>query len=142
MRPFPLAAAVLALAAPVAHAAPSVRQAHVATLATELRLDDAAAERMQSTIDKYNARMKPLQRADRELLGALHTQLALSAPDAQRMKSLAADLVKNRGKLQSLRDDRLHDLQKTLTPEQFSRLLLRWPALTQKFRRQARAMVR
>jgi hypothetical protein len=54
------------------------------------------------------------------------------------MKWLSAELVKNRERLQSLRDDRLRDLQKTLTPEQFARLLVRWPTLTREFRREAR----
>ena len=35
-------------------------------------------------------------------------------------------------------DDRLRDLQKMLSPEQFSRLLVRWSALSSEFRREAR----
>ncbi len=131
--------AVILCAGPLAHADGSpLRQAHVATLASRLQLDATVAERVQSLVDKYNARMAPLQRADVELFGQLRTELALSAPDARRMKSLASDLVKNRQKLQALRDDRLHELQKTLTPEQFSRLLVRWSSLTRELRRQAR----
>jgi Spy/CpxP family protein refolding chaperone len=138
MRPLSLIAAML-LAGPLAHANPSsLRQAHVATLANRLQLDAPLAERVQSVVDKYNARQAPLQRADVDLLGQLRTQLALTVADAGRMKSLSGELVKNRQKLQALRDDRLHELQKTLTPEQFSRLLVRWSSLTRELRRQAR----
>lgn len=138
MRLLPLAAVML-LAGQVAHADGSaVRQAHVATLANQLRLDATAAERTQTVVDKFKARMAPLVRADVALLGQLRTELALSVPDARRMKALSGELVKNRLKLQALRDDRLRELQKTLTSEQFSRLLLRWPTITRQFRREAR----
>lgn len=138
MRPLPLFVVML-LAGPVARADGSaMRQAHVATLAAELRLDPPAAERVQSLVDKYKARMAPLERADVALVEQLHTMLLLSAPDAQRMKWASATLVKNRQKLQSLRDDRLRELQKMLTPDQFARLLVRWSTLTREFRREAR----
>ncbi|MGZ3438425.1 MAG: hypothetical protein ACXVDD_02870 [Polyangia bacterium] len=137
MRPLLLAAVVL-----VGHVAwadvPPVRQAHVATLQSRLLLDASTAERMQSLVDKYNAKIAPLQRADVAILGELRTQLALTVPDARRLKSLSGDLVKNRQKLQSLRDERLRELQRTLTPAEFSRLLVRWPALTRQLRREAR----
>jgi Spy/CpxP family protein refolding chaperone len=130
--------AVILLAGPVARAdGSSVRKAHIATLATELQLDASTAERVQSLVDKYKTRMAPLQRADAALVEQLHTLLLLSTPDAQRMKWVSGTLVKNRQKLQSLRDDRLHELQKTLTPEQFARLLVRWPTLTRQFHREA-----
>ncbi len=142
MRQLPLVAVIL-LAGSVARAErPSLRQAHVATLASELRLDAPAAERVQSLLDRYKARMAPLQHADAALVGQLHTLLVLSTPDAQRMTSASATLVKNRQKLQSLRDERLRELQKTLTPEQFARLLVRWPTLTRKFRHEARQLRR
>ena len=117
---------------------PPLRQAHVATLESRLLLDAPTAERMQSLVDKYNAKLAPLQRADVALLGELRTQLALTVPDARRLKSLSGELVKNRQKLQSLRDERLRELQKTLTPAEFSRLLVRWPSLTRQLRRDAR----
>lgn len=130
---------VLLVAVPAARADESpVHRARVATLQSQLRLDAAVAERVQLVVDKYGARMTPLQRADVELIGQLRTQLALTVPDARRMKSLSGELVKNRQKLQALRDDRLRELQKTLTPEQFSRLLVKWTSLTQKLRREAR----
>jgi hypothetical protein len=131
--------AVILLSSQVARAdgAP-LRQAHVATLANELRIDAPLAERVQSLLDKYKQRMAPLQRADAALIEQLNTLLLLSAPDAPRMKWVSGTLVKNRQKLQALRDDRLHELQKMLTPEQFSRLLVRWSALTNQFRREAR----
>ncbi len=138
MRPLPLFA-VLLLAGPVARAdGASLRQAHVATLAAELRLDAPAAERVQSLLDKYKERMAPLQRADAALVDQLHTLLVLSAPDGQRMRWAAGTLVKNRQKLQSLRDERLLELQKLLPPEPFARLLVRWSMLTRQFRREAR----
>jgi Spy/CpxP family protein refolding chaperone len=138
MRSLPLVALLL-LAAPLARADGSpVRQAHVATLASELRLDAAAAERVQSLVDRYKARMAPLERADVTLVEELHTLLILSTPDAGRMKQVSATLLKNRQKLQSLRDERVRELQKTLAPEQFARLLVRWSSLTKQFRREAR----
>lgn len=118
--------------------ADSLRQTHVATLENRLQLDAVTAERMQAIVDSYNAKMAPLQRGDVALLGELRTQVALTAPDAHRLKSLATELVHNRQKLQSLRDARLRELQKSLTPEQFSRLLLRWSQLTRELHRQAR----
>ena len=138
MRSLALVALVLA-AGPIAWAdGPPLRQAHVVTLENQLGLDAAAAERMQLLIDKYNVKLAPLQRADVALLAELRTQLALSVPDARRLKSLSGELVKNRQKLQSLRDERLRELQKTLTPAEFSRLLVRWPQLTRQLRREAR----
>ena len=119
--------------------APPVRQAHLVTLEHRLQLDADTAERMQSIIDKYNVRIAPLQRADVALLGQLRTQLALTVPDYARMKSLSGKLVENRQKLQALRDERLRELQKLLQPDQFSRLLVRWPSLTRALRREARA---
>ena len=143
MRPLPWVVAFVLLAGGVARADhASVRQAHVATMANELKLDDATAERAQAIVDRYNARMTPLRRSDGELVVALRTQLRLSAPEAARMKSLSGELVRNRARLQALRDDRLRELQKLLTPEQFSRLLLRWPSLTRQFRREARSLMR
>ncbi len=136
MRSFLLFAVLLA--GPVARADGPVRQAHVATLAAELHLDAPAAERVQSLLERYKERMAPLQRADVALVDQLHTLLLLSTPDAQRMRWASSTLVKNRQKLQSLRDDRLRDLQKMLAPEQFARLLVRWSALTREFHREAR----
>jgi Spy/CpxP family protein refolding chaperone len=131
--------AVMSLVGSVAWAdGPPLRQSHVTTLENQLHLDGRDAERVQSIVDKYTARMAPLQRADVEIIGQLRTQLALTVPDARRLRSLSGDLVKNRQRLQSLRDDRLRELQKTLTPEQFSRLIVRWSALTRQFRREAR----
>lgn len=131
--------AVLLLVGPAASAeGPSLRQAHVATLQNQLQLDAREAERVQAIVDKYNAKMAPLGRADAGLLGQLRTQLALTVPDARRLKSLSGELVKNRQKLQSLRDERLRELQRTLAPDQFSRLIVRWSALSRQFRREAR----
>jgi len=131
--------AVMSLVGSVAWAdRPPPRQAHVTTLENQLHLDGRDAERVQSIVDKYTGRMAPLQRADVEIIGQLRTQLALTVPDARRLRSLSGELVKNRQRLQSLRDDRLRELQKTLTPEQFSRLIVRWSALTRQFRREAR----
>jgi hypothetical protein len=139
MSRLPLIAVILCAVGGAARAdGPTLRQTHIATLARQLQLDPPVAERMQSVVDTYNARMAPLQRADIELVGQLRTQLALSVPDARRLKSLSADLVKNRQKLQALRDDRLHELQKMLTPAQFSRLLVRWTSLTRQLHREAR----
>jgi hypothetical protein len=138
MRSLPFVAVVL-LAGSVARAGGTpARQAHVATLATELRIDAAGAERVQSLVDRYKTRMAPLERADVSLVEQLHTLLILSTPDAGRMKQVSATLLKNRQKLQSLRDERVRELQKTLTPEQFARLLVRWSSLTKQFRREAR----
>ena len=108
------------------------------TLEHQLQVDARDAERVQSIVDKFTAKMAPLQRADVEVFGQLRTQLALTVPDARRLRSLSGDLVKSRQRLQSLRDDRLRELQKTLTPEQFSRLIVRWSALTREFHREAR----
>jgi hypothetical protein len=138
MRQLPLVALVLLLAHTARADGTSLRRAHITTLATELHIDAPAAERVQSLLDKYKGRMAPLQRADSGLLEQLHTLLLLSTPDAQRMKWVSGALVKNRQKLQSLRDDRLRELQKMLTPEQFSRLLVRWSAMSNEFRREAR----
>jgi hypothetical protein len=135
-----LALFAVMLVGPLAWAdAPPVRQTHLVTLEHRLQLDADTAERIQSLIDKYNVKIAPLQRADVALLGQLRAQLALAVPDYARMQSLSGELVKNRQKLQALRDDRLRELQRLLAPDQFSRLLVRWPSLTRALRREARA---
>lgn len=131
---------LLMLVAPLARAgrAPTLREAQITTLEQRLQLDGDTAGRMQSLIDKYNAKIAPLSRADVALLAQLRQQLALTLPDAQRLRSLSSELIKNRAKLQTLRDDRLREMQKLLAPDQLARLFVQWPYVTRELRHEAR----
>jgi hypothetical protein len=119
-------------------ASASARDAQLATLQQKLAIDAATAKRLEGVADKYRAKMAPLRRADAAILGQLDTQLVIAKPDPQRTKLLTAELLKNRDKLHALRDDRLREMQKTLSPEQFARLLVSWPQLTRELRREGR----
>jgi Spy/CpxP family protein refolding chaperone len=134
MRWLPLIA--VTLAGSIASA--SARDAQLATLQQKLSIDRATAQRLETVADKYRGKMAPLRRADAAILGQLDTQLVISNPDPKRTKVLTAELLKNRDKLHELRNDRLHEMQKTLSPEQFARLLVSWPQLTRQLRREAR----
>jgi hypothetical protein len=139
---------LVTLASPLVFAEPSatqraqLRQAELTTLQDGLQLDRPTAARMQSVVDKYKARLAPLRRADGALLRQMRDQLQLSSPDPKRVKSLAVELIKNRERLQALRDERLRELQKTLSPTQFARLLVSWPQLSRALSDDARKLLR
>jgi hypothetical protein len=139
-----LALLIVTLSASLARAEPSaaqreqLRQARLATLQARLQLDVSDARRVQAVVDRFRARSVPLRRADAVLLRQMREQLQLSTPDPQRIKSLTAGLVKNRAQLQALRDLRLRELEHTLSPAQFARLMVSWPQLSRELHEEAR----
>jgi len=130
------------LLAPLAWAGPSSREGKLAILEDKLQIDEPTAGRVQSIVDKYKAKMAPLRRADAAIVEQLNMQLVISKPDDQRMSSLGKELIKNRQKLQEMREDRLHEMQKTLSPSQFARLLVSWPQLARALHHRVRSAPR
>lgn len=111
-------AMAISLGGAPAFAQSSLHEVGVRALETKAALDSTSAEKVQVVVDRYKPKMDPLRQDDVQILSKLRG----SVDDAQ-AKSLTSRLTRNRRKLQALKDDRLHDIEKLLTPSQFARLL-------------------
>jgi hypothetical protein len=100
----------------------------VQTLVSQARLDNESAEKVQSIVEKFRPKIDSIRHEDRELLRSIRVQLASTRND-KAVAQLSDQLIKNRGKLRSLRADRLSSIKKALPPTVFARLLLAMPKI-------------
>jgi Spy/CpxP family protein refolding chaperone len=128
-------ALTLTLGAPAL--ADRLHDAGVAALKSQAQLDDTDAARVQTIVDKYRGRIDPLRRDDVELVHALEAQVR-GTPDEREVKRLEKRLLENRQKLRELRADRVKEIQKSLAPAAFARVLVAWPAIDRAVHREAR----
>jgi hypothetical protein len=133
-RSMALVTAILLGGAP-AFAESKLHDVGVRALESKAALDAMSAERVQSVVDRYKPKMDPLRQEDLRIL----KQLRGGVDDAQ-AKALTAKLTRNRKRVASLKADRLHDIEKLLTPAQFGRLLASMPRIDRTVHREAKKL--
>jgi Spy/CpxP family protein refolding chaperone len=132
----------LLVAAGVARAdnlpAAEVHNIAVQALERSVQLDAPTAERVQSVVDRYRDSILAARIDSTTTLQQLKLVLRDPHPDDRRVKKLNEALIAHRARLTKLREERVHDMSKVLTPPQFGRLLVSWRAIDRAIRKEAR----
>ena len=98
-------------------------QARLDKLASKLGLDAQEKAAVESTFTRYRAQMQPVRQDMKQTRQALQAELA-GGKDAGKLSSLTAQLTADRQKLGALRQAKMGELQKELTPAQYAQLVV------------------
>jgi Spy/CpxP family protein refolding chaperone len=110
----------------------------VTALVNSVQLDTPTAERVQSVVDRYRDSILTARIDSTTTLHQLKLVLRDAHPDDRRVKKLNDALIAHRARLEKLKEERVHDMEKILTPPQFGRLLVSWRAIDRAIRKEAR----
>jgi hypothetical protein len=108
--------------------------AAVQAIEQKAQLDGASAERAQKIMERYREPIGDLRRANRETIHELRALLRTERPDEKRVKKLEDQVFAARTKLQQLKAERMHELEKALTPAELGRLLVAWTRVNRAIR--------
>ncbi len=106
----------------------------VKALEKRVAFDAPSAERVQQVMDRYDTPIRELRHQSSASLHELRLLLRNEEPDAKRLKRLADQVLANRTHMNKLQGDRLHEVEKVLTPSQFGKLLVSWRAVNRTIR--------
>jgi len=99
----------------------------------ELKLDETTSARLFPILAKYDDQELTLADERRDIAQELRTQLAAPHPDDAKLTAAINRMLVNRTKKHALRDERLKELRKVLTPVQQAKLVLLLPRLEREF---------
>ncbi len=133
-----IAIAVLGATAQAARADQTVVQA----LQKRVALDAPSAERVQKVMDRYDGSIRDLRLQSSKSLHELRLLLRNETVDQKRVKRLADEVLANRVRMQKIQTERLHDVEKVLTPPQFGKLLVSWRAVNRTIRLERQKAIR
>jgi Spy/CpxP family protein refolding chaperone len=99
----------------------------------ELKLDETTSARLFPILAKYDDQELTLADERRDIAQEIRTQLAAPHPDDAKLTASINRMLANRTKKHALRDERLKDLRKVLSPVQQAKLVLLLPRLEREF---------
>ena len=99
----------------------------------ELKLDETTSARLFPILAKYDDQELTLADERRDITQEIRTQLAAAHPDDAKLTAAINRMLANRTKKHALRDERLKDLRKVLSPVQQAKLVLLLPRLEREF---------
>jgi hypothetical protein len=99
----------------------------------ELKLDESTSARLFPILAKFDEQELALATERRDIAQEIQTLLAAPRPDDAKLTAAINRMLANRGKKRALRDDRITELRKVLTPVQQAKLVLLLPRLEREF---------
>jgi Spy/CpxP family protein refolding chaperone len=99
----------------------------------ELKLDEAASARVFPILAKYDEHEMALMTERQDITRELRTLVAAAKPDDARIGAAISRMLANRSKRHAMKDERLRELRKVLTPVQQAKLVLLLPRLEREF---------
>ena len=99
----------------------------------ELKLDETTSARLFPILAKYDDHELTLADERRDIAQEMQTQLAAPHPDDAKLTAAINRMLANRTKKHALRDERLKELRKVLSPVQQAKLVLLLPRLEREF---------
>jgi Spy/CpxP family protein refolding chaperone len=99
----------------------------------ELKLDETTSARLFPILAKYDDQELTLADERRDIAQEIRTQLAAPHPDDAKLTATINRMLANRTKKHALRDERLKELRKVLSPVQQAKLVLLLPRLEREF---------
>jgi Spy/CpxP family protein refolding chaperone len=98
-----------------------------------LKLDEATSARLFPILSRYDDREVAIAAERHTLMRELREETEAPRPDDARLTATLNKLQSNRAKQRALRDDRVKDVRKVLTPMQQAKLVLLLPRLERDF---------
>ena len=99
----------------------------------ELKLDETASARLFPILAKYDEQELALAAERRDIAQELRGLLASPRPDDAKLTAAIERMLANRVKRHALKDERIKELRKVLTPVQQATLVLLLPQLEREF---------
>ena len=99
----------------------------------ELKLDESTSARLFPILARYDEQELALAAERRDIAIELRSLLAAPRPDDAKLTAAINRMLANRAKKHALRDERINELRKVLTPVQQARLVLLLPQLEREF---------
>ena len=99
----------------------------------ELKLDETASARLFPILAKYDEQELALAAERRDIAQELRALLAAPHPDDAKLTAAIERMLANRVKRHALKDERIKELRKVLTPVQQAKLVLLLPRLEREF---------
>ena len=99
----------------------------------ELKLDETASARLFPILAKYDEQELALAAERRDIARELRALLAAPHPDDTKLSAAIERMLANRVKRHALKDERIKELRKVLTPVQQAKLVLLLPQLEREF---------
>jgi Spy/CpxP family protein refolding chaperone len=99
----------------------------------ELKLDETTSARLFPILAKYDDQELTLADERRDIAQEIQTLLAAPHPDDAKLTAAINRMLANRSKKHALRDERLKELRKVLSPVQQAKLVLLLPRLEREF---------
>jgi Spy/CpxP family protein refolding chaperone len=99
----------------------------------ELKLDESTSARLFPILARYDEQELALAAERRDIAIELRALLAAPRPDDTKLTAAINRMLGNRAKKHTLRDERINELRKVLTPVQQARLVLLLPQLEREF---------
>jgi len=98
-----------------------------------LKLDEATSGRLFPILSRYDDREMAIAAERHALMRELREETEAAHPDDARLTATLNKLQANRAKQRAMRDDRVKDVRKVLTPIQQAKLVLLLPRLERDF---------
>jgi Spy/CpxP family protein refolding chaperone len=99
----------------------------------ELKLDESTSARLFPILARYDEQELALATERRDIAMELRALLAVPRPDDAKLTAGINRMLANRAKKHALRDERINELRKVLTPVQQATLVLLLPQLEREF---------
>jgi Spy/CpxP family protein refolding chaperone len=99
----------------------------------ELKLDENASAHLFPILARYDDQELALAAERRDIAQEIRTLLAAPRPDDAKLAVAINRMVANREKRHAMKDERLKELRKVLTPVQQAKLVLLLPRLEREF---------
>jgi len=99
----------------------------------ELKLDETTSAHLFPILARYDDQELALAAERRDIAEEIRTLLAAPRPDDTRLTAAINRMVVNREKRHAMKDERLKELRKVLTPVQQAKLVLLLPRLEREF---------
>lgn len=99
----------------------------------ELKLDENTSARLFPILAKYDEQELALAAERRDIAIELRALLAAPRPDDMKLNAAINRMLANRAKKHAVRDERINELRKVLTPVQQATLVLLLPRLEREF---------
>jgi Spy/CpxP family protein refolding chaperone len=99
----------------------------------ELKLDESTSARLFPILARYDEQELALATERRDIAMELRALLAVPRPDDAKLTAGINRMLANRARKHALRDERINELRKVLTPVQQATLVLLLPQLEREF---------
>ncbi|MCU1277833.1 MAG: hypothetical protein JWM53_1379 [bacterium] len=101
--------------------------ARVDAFGAKLGLDANALGRFRATVERYGSQLKPLRQDAFATRRTLRDEMGKAQPDDAKLAQLTDHLASDRQQMQSLQSQKMAELKRELTPQQYAKLMMSRP---------------